>query len=184
MGLASWLVAVSVVLSEEPPASTAEGDYLIGVEDRLQVAVWREPDLNRTVLVRPDGKITFPLIGDLQAVGRAPRQLAEDIGRSLTRFLKEPVVTVTVEEINHFRVYVLGEVGRQGELQLRKPTRLLQVLALAGGLTQYANRGDIILIRDENGKELRQRIDYRKIVNGDRPDLNIFLKPGDTIFVP
>jgi polysaccharide export outer membrane protein len=177
---AAWIVGAAA-FGQEPAA--AEADYLIGVEDRLTVAVWREPDLSRIVTVRPDGKISFPLIGDVQAAGRTPRALGEQVGAALARYVKEPVVTVLVEEINNFKVYVLGEVNQQGALQLRQRTRLLQALALAGGLTQYADRSNVVVVREEAGREVRLKVDYRRLVSGDRPDLNHWLKPGDTVIV-
>lgn len=159
------------------------GEYIIGVEDQLSISIWREPDLDRTVTVRPDGKITFPLVGDIQAEGRTSRQLMVDITGALTKFIKEPVVTVIVEEINSFKVYVLGEVTTQGELRLRRRTRFLDALALAGGLTNFANKSDIILIRNEDGRSVRINVDYRQVIKGEKADSNFFLKPGDTIIV-
>jgi polysaccharide export outer membrane protein len=157
------------------------GEYIIGVEDRLSVAVWREPDLVRTVIVRPDGKITFPLVGDIQASGRSASELDTQITAALEKFIKEPVVSVIVEEINNFKIYLIGEVARQGEIILRRRTRLLQAIALAGGLTAYADKSKVTIIRDENGREVRINIDYRRVASGERPESNIFLKPGDTI---
>ena len=168
---------------EEPPPAAAPGEFIIGVEDRLTISVWREQDLTRTVTVRPDGKIGFPLIGDVQAAGKTPRELDTEVTSALARFIKEPVVAVLVEEINHFKVFVLGEVHTQGQLVLRQPTRLLQALALAGGLTQYADKSNVVLVRTEDGRESRMRVDYRKLVTGDRPESNYDLKPGDTIIV-
>ncbi len=158
-------------------------DYVIGVEDKLNISVWREVDLSRSVTVRPDGKITFPLIGDMQAAGKTPRKLDDEITAAISRFIKEPVVTVLVEEINNFKVFVLGEVQTQGQLILRQRTRLLQALALAGGLTQFADRSNVVIVREEDGREVRVRVDYRKLVSGEKPDLNYFLKPGDTVIV-
>ena len=164
-------------------SSSSSADYVLGVEDRLSLSVWKEPDLTRTVIIRPDGKITSPLVGDIQAAGRTAKQLTADLTTALSRFVKEPVVTVTVEEINNFRIYVLGEVEKQGALVLHRPTRLLEAIALSGGLSQYANRSDVVLIRYDDDKESRTRIDYRKIVSGQKSELNIFLRPGDTIIV-
>jgi polysaccharide export outer membrane protein len=185
-GLAAFFFSLLVSLSSwsaEPKEGATPGDFIIGVEDRLTVSVWREQDLTRTVIVRPDGKIGFPLIGDVQAAGRTPRELAADVTAALARFIKEPVVAVMVEEINHFKVFVLGEVHTQGQLVLRQPTRLLQALALAGGLTQYADKSNVVLFRTEEGRASRMRVDYRKLVTGERPELNYDLKPGDTIIV-
>jgi len=168
--------------AQDAPTASAE-EYVLGVEDKLSVSVWKEVDLTKTVSVRPDGKITFPLVGDAQAAGRTAKQLSEDLTRSLSKFIKEPVVTVVIEEINNFKVFVLGEVTLQGALTLRRRTRLLEAIALAGGMTQYADKSNLVLIRYEDGKESRSRIDYRKVVNGERPEWNVFLRPGDTIIV-
>ena len=164
-----------------PPVGADE--FVLGVEDKLSVSVWKEPDLSKIVSIRPDGKITFPLVGDVQAAGRAPRQLTEDLTKLLGRFIKEPVVTVVVEEINNFKVFVLGEVTIQGSLNLKRRTRLLEAIALSGGLSKFADRSNLLLLRFEDGQETRTRIDYRKVVSGDKPELNVYLKPGDTIIV-
>jgi polysaccharide export outer membrane protein len=170
------------VLGQQDDAP-APSEYTVGVEDRLAISVWNEPELERTVIVRPDGKITYPLVGDIAAAGRTTRQLTNDITEVLARYIKEPVVTVIVEEINSFKVYVLGEVTTQGELQLKKRTRLLEALALAGGLTSFADRSNIVLLRTEGNRDTTTRIDYRRVVKGEDPALNIYLKPGDTIIV-
>lgn len=184
-------LAAAVVLSliggaasgQDAEKVTAEpvAEYVIGVEDRLNISVWHEADLIRTVTVRPDGKITFPLAGDIQAAGKTPHDLDDEMTKALARFIKEPVVTVIVEEINHFKVYVLGEVHTQGQLQLRRRTRLLQAIALAGGLTQYADKANVVVVREQDGRETRMRVDYRKLLTGDKPETNYFLMPGDTI---
>ncbi len=178
--LAGLMAASARAQTKEPEAVP---DFIIGVEDRLAISVWKEADLSRTVGVRPDGKISFPLVGDVQAAGRTSKELDVEMTTALSRFIKEPVVTVLVEEINHFKVFVLGEVHTQGQLVLRQPTRLLQALALAGGLTQYADKSNLVVVREEDGRETRMRVDYKKLVGGERPELNYFLKPGDTIIV-
>ena len=164
-------------------AAAASADYVIGVEDVLAVSVWKEPELTKNVNVRPDGKISFPLVGDLQASGKTPRQLSATLTEALAKFIKEPIVTVTVEQINNFKIYMIGEIGAQGELTLNRRTRLLQAIAQAGGLSPYASK-NIVVVRDEGGREVRTEIDYRKVISGERPELNIYLKPGDTIIVP
>jgi polysaccharide export outer membrane protein len=170
---------------EEPArqAAAATADYVIGVEDQLSISVWKESELTRSVSVRPDGKISFPLVGDLQAAGKTPHQLSQTLTESLARFIKEPIVTVIVEQINNFKVYMIGEIGSQGELTLKRRTRLLQAIAMAGGLSPYASK-NVVVVRDEGGREVRTQIDYRKVISGERPELNIYLKPGDTIIVP
>ncbi|HZN55891.1 MAG TPA: polysaccharide biosynthesis/export family protein [Candidatus Polarisedimenticolaceae bacterium] len=176
------LAGIAGAIAQEHPAPVGE-EYVLGVEDKLSISVWKEPDLLKTVTVRPDGKITFPLVGDVQAAGRTARQLTDDLAKALTRFIKEPVVTVVVEEINNFKVFVLGEVTTQGALTLRRRTRLVEAIALAGGMSQYADKSNVLLMRFEDGKEIRTRIDYRKVVSGERPESNVYLKPGDTIIV-
>ena len=183
-------VALLVLLALRPTPSYGQiavpygpEEFVLGIEDKLSVSVWKEPDLTKTVAIRPDGKITFPLVGDVQAAGRAPRQLTEDLTKLLGRFIKEPVVTVVVEEINNFKVFVLGEVTIQGALNLRRRTRLLEAIALSGGMSRFADKSNLLLLRFEDGKEIRTKIDYRKVVSGERPELNVYLKPGDTIIV-
>jgi len=165
------------------PAAAAFEEYTLGVEDRLSISVWKEADMTKTVAIRPDGKITFPLVGDVQAAGRTARQLTEDLTKLLGRFIKEPVVTVVVEEINNFKVFVLGEVATQGVLTLRRRTRLLEAIALVGGMSKFADKSNVLLLRFEDGKETRTKIDYRKVVSGERPEFNVYLRPGDTIIV-
>ena len=165
----------------EAPAAAEE--FILGIEDKLSISVWKEPDLIKSVSIRPDGKITFPLVGDVQAEGRTPRQLTQDLTKLIGRFIKEPVVTVAVEEINNFKVFVLGEVSLQGALNLRRRTRLLEAIALSGGMSKFADKSSLLLLRFEDGKETRTRIDYRKVVSGEKPELNVYLKPGDTIIV-
>jgi polysaccharide export outer membrane protein len=185
LGLLAAAPAAAQAPQQEDPGRPAPStaDYVVGVEDQLSISVWKEPELTKVVNVRPDGKISFPLVGDLQAAGKTPRQLSQALTESLARFIKEPIVTVTVEAINNFKVYVIGEVGSQGELTLKRRTRLLQAIALAGGLSPYASK-NVVVVRDEGGREVRTEIDYRKVISGERPELNIYLKPGDTIIVP
>ena len=177
------VLAVSIPSLAQNGTPAVVDEYLLGVEDKVTISVWKEPEFTKTLAIRPDGKITFPLVGDLQAAGRTARQLTDDVAKQLARFIKEPVVTVVVEEINNYKVFVLGEVTTQGALNLRRRTRLLEAIAIAGGMSQYADKSNVVLLRFDDGKETRTRIDYRKVVSGERPELNVFLKPGDTIIV-
>ena len=158
-------------------------EYTIGVEDVLTVFIWKEEDLSIRVVVRPDGKISFPLVSDIGVKGLTCQQLAEKIKDKLLMYIKDPNITIIVEEINSFKVYVLGEVNSQGVYTLRSPARLLQVLAMAEGLNEYANKSDLVIIRKEKNREKRIKVDYKKIITGERPDNNIYIKPGDTIIV-
>jgi len=182
---AAALVAAAALAASAPEVvvEPQPGEFVIGVEDVLKVLVWKEPDLTVSVRVRPDGKITVPLLGDVQADGRTPRELTAELSESLSRFIKEPVVTVMVEQINNYKVYVLGEVGSQGVLTLGRPTRLLQALAQVGGLSQYADKSSVVVIREVDGAEVRIPVDYRKLIKGQPEAENIFLRPGDTILV-
>jgi len=168
------------------PAKEASSskDYVIGVEDVLQISVWKNPDLSVTIPVRPDGKISLPLIDDVPAAGLTPDELKKILSDRWSAFLSEPEVSVLVKEVNSFKVYVIGEVARPGELRLKSKLRLLQAIALAGGFTTYADRGKLLVLRDSNGMELRYEINYNKVVSGDKPEDNLVLMPGDTIVVP
>lgn len=163
---------------------TSEGDYQIGVGDVLEIQVWKEPDLTRIVPVRPDGKISFPLLDDLQAEGLTPLQLKKTLTKKLKGFLSSPSVTVLVSEINSYRIYVMGEVLTQGEIPLKSKTTLLQAISMAGGFTAFAHRNDIIVVRNNGKKDVRIAVRYDRILNGKSPEQNLILEPGDTIIVP
>jgi polysaccharide export outer membrane protein len=170
----------------EPAPSVAglAGDYVVGISDVLRISVWGETEtgLDRQVRVRPDGKISFPLVNDIKVAGLSPEEIRNLVANRLTEYIRDPHVAVVVEQINSFTVYVLGEVNQQGPMQFERPTRLLQALASAGGLNQFAKR-QIIIIREQNGVETRMAVDYRKLFAGATSEVNIFLQPGDTILV-
>ncbi len=163
------------------PADSA--NYVIGPEDVLDIYVWKEKDLSRTVPVRLDGKISLPLVDEIQAAGLTPLQLKELLMQRLEEFLGVPSIFVIVTEINSFKVYVLGEVKSPGVYRLRSETSFLQIIAMAGGFTNLADRKRILVIRKENGEERRIPVNYKKIFKGD-PNSNIILKADDTIIVP
>jgi polysaccharide biosynthesis/export protein len=164
--------------------ATADPNYLIGSEDVLDVSVWKEPDFTRTVPVRPDGKISLPLLNDVQAAGLTPPQLAAEITTSLNKFVTNPQVTVIVTRINSQRFYLLGEVARPGAYPLTPGLTLLQALSHAGGFTPYANSKKIYLLREENGAQKKLPFNYKEVIAGKRPEQNIVLKTGDTIVIP
>jgi polysaccharide biosynthesis/export protein len=169
-----------------PPSSSAfgEGDYIFGAEDVIEVSVWKNTELSRTVFVRPDGKISLPLIGDVQATGLTPSELRDAIKVLLRRYKKTPEVSVIVKQINSLSIFLVGEIMQPGKIQLRSETTLLQVITLAGGFTEFANRKKIILLRKENGRERRFKINYNDILSGKNPEGNAVLRRGDTILVP
>jgi polysaccharide export outer membrane protein len=164
--------------------ATTDPSYMIGAEDVLDVNVWKEPDLTRVVPVRPDGKITLPLINDVQAAGSTPQQLAASVTEKLRKFMTDPQVTVIVTQINSQRVFVIGEVLRAGAFPLVPGTTILQALANAGGFTTFANVKKIHVMRMVNGKQTEFPFNYRDVVKGENSDQNIKLQPGDTIVVP
>jgi polysaccharide export outer membrane protein len=165
-------------------AATDDPNYVIGPQDVLDISVWKEPELTRAVPVRPDGKISIPLLNDVQAAGRTPLQLASDITAGLKKFVADPQVTVTVSVINSQRVFILGEVTRAGAYPLLPNMTVLQALSSAGGLTIYANTKKIYILRVEEGKQVKHPFNYKDVLAGRAPDQNILLKAGDTIVVP
>ncbi len=169
--------------SAAAPATT-DPAYRIGPEDVLDIAVWKEPDVSRVVPVRPDGRISLPLVNDVQAAGLTPQQLAGALTERLRKYLNEPQVTVIVTAINSQRVFVVGEVLRAGAFPLLPGMTVLQALSSAGGFTTFADVKKIHVVRVRNGKQLELPFNYRDVLKGDNPEQNIKLEPGDTVVVP
>ncbi len=165
------------------PASVAGPDYVIGADDALHISVWKEPDLTESLPVRPDGKISLPLLNDVVAAGLTPTQLADSITTKLKKYIADPRVTVVVTAMNSQKIYVLGEVLHPGSTALQPNMTVLQALA-SSGFTQFANTKGIYLLRTENGKQLKIPVHYRSLLKGESIDQNLILKPGDTIVVP
>ncbi len=164
-----------------PPAIS--GNYVIGPEDSLQVTVWKEANLSATLPVRPDAKISLPLVGDITAAGFTPMQLAADITTRLKQFVTDPVVDVSVLAVNSKHVFLIGEVGHVGPLAITPGMTILQAIATAGGLTPYANKKKIYILRGDPGKQQKISFDYTKALKkGDMQGVS--LVPGDTIVVP
>lgn len=171
-----------------PPANTVQdtgvpADYVIGADDVLHISVWKEPDLSETLPVRPDGKISMPLLNDIPAAGLTPLQLKDSITEKLKKYISNPSVTVVVTGMNSRRVFVSGEVVKSGPMPLLPHMTVLQALSEAG-FNQFANVKAIYVLRSEDGKQVKIPFDYRKVVKGLNPEKNIELKPGDTIVVP
>jgi polysaccharide export outer membrane protein len=167
------------------PASEAgtASDYVIGADDTLHISVWKEPDLSETLPVRPDGKISMPLLNDVTAAGLTPLQLKDSITEKLKKYIADPRVTVVVTAMNSRRVFVTGEVVHSGPMPLLPRMTMLQALSQAG-FTQFANLKSIYLLRTENGKQEKLPFNYKEVVKGNHPEQNIVLKPGDTLVVP
>jgi polysaccharide biosynthesis/export protein len=158
-------------------------DYVIGADDQLHIMVWNEQNFNETVPVRPDGKISMPLLNDVQAAGLTPLQLKDSLTEKLKKYISDPRVTVVIVAMNSRRVFVTGEVTHTGPMALLPHMTILQALAGAG-FTQFANLKGIYLLRTDNGKQTKIAFNYKEVVKGRHPEQNIPLKPGDTIVVP
>lgn len=165
------------------PGST-DPSYTIGPEDVLNISVWKEPDFSTTVPVRPDGKVSLPLIGDVQAAGKTPEALTADVTTLLKKYVEQPRVTVMVTAINSRRVFLLGEITRPGPIVITPGMTILQAIASAGGPTVYANSKKIYVLRNEKGKQSKYPFNYKEAIKGNIGSQNILLKPGDTIVVP
>jgi polysaccharide export outer membrane protein len=162
-----------------------DGDqYVIGPEDVLYVHVWKEEAVSKTVPVRMDGKISLPLIQEVKAAGLTPLQLKEVLMRKFKEFIENPIVSVTVVEVNSYKVYVMGQVRNPGVLRLRSETTVTQIIVMAGGFTEWANQKKIMIVRKENGREKRIKVNYKKIMDSGNPTSDIILKAGDTIVIP
>ena len=165
-------------------AVTVPTDYVIGAEDVLGVVFWRETEMSGDVAVRPDGMITLPLIGDVKAAGMKPDVLREAIQTAATKYLSEPNVSVVVRQLNSRKVFITGEVMMPGSFPLTGPRTVMQVIALAGGLTEYAKSSEISIMREENGKTRYFKFNYKDVSKGKQLEQNIQLRPSDTIVVP
>ncbi len=166
--------------------ATAQTDpsYKIGAQDVLSISVWKDPELTQTVPVRPDGKISMPLLNDVQAAGLTPNELRDNITEALKKYVADPVVTVIVTQINSQRVYITGEVTHPGAFPLMPGTTILQALSSAGGFTNFANTKKIYMFRMVNGKRVDFPFNYKDVIDGKKLDENVVLQAGDTIVVP
>src|SRR5580698_77205 len=177
--------AIPAIASDDvkKPATT-DPNYVIGAQDVLDVSIWKEQDISRVVPVRPDGKISLPLLNDVQAAGLTPSQLAAEITESLKKYVTSPQVTVIVTTINSQRVYILGEVTRPGAFPMLPGMTVMQGLSSAGGFTAFAKMKSIYVLREESGKKVKYPFNYKEAINGKNSEQDIQLKAGDTIVVP
>lgn len=167
-----------------PPGVTPPAGYVIGPEDVLAVLFWREKDLSVEVSVRPDGMITLPLVNDVKAAGLTPDQLRAALTEAAGRFVEDPNVTVVVKQINSRKVFVTGQVAKPGTYPLMGPTTVLQMLATAGGLMDFAKGDRIVIMRNQGGKTETLKFNYKDVLKGKKLEQNVELRPGDTILVP
>jgi polysaccharide export outer membrane protein len=178
------LIARGLPAAAQTPAVETPADYVIGPEDVLDIAVWNTAEISRTVPVRPDGKISLPLINDIQAAGLTPMQLRDSIVKSLTTYMPTPTVSVIVREVHSFKVTVIGEVKTPGRYELKSRSTVLDVLAMAGGLSQYAARGRIVVLRQESGATRELPFPYDRLTAKAGQQENFCVKPGDIVLVP
>ena len=178
--------AASQAQATAPGASevNAPPGYVIGPLDVLEVLFWKDKDLSAEVVVRPDGKISLPLLNEIDAGGLTPEQLRFSVLESARRFIEEPTATVIVKQINSRNVFIMGEVLKPGTYPLGGPTSVLQLIAIAGGLNEFAARDEIVLLRAGDGQTQRHRVNYNDVLNGKDLKQNLQLRPGDTVVVP
>jgi polysaccharide biosynthesis/export protein len=166
------------------PAVAVPADYVIGPEDVLSVVFWRDKDMTGDVSVRPDGKVSLPLLNDVQAAGLTPAQLRDRLIEASKQYFEDPSVTVVVKQMNSRKVFITGEVNKPGPYPLVGPTTVLQLISIAGGLRDYADSKKILIVRNENGRPMSYLFNYRDVVSRKNLRQNIELKPGDTVIVP
>lgn len=171
-----------------PPAApsgvTPPADYVVGPEDVLGIVFWRERDLSGDAVVRPDGKISLPLLNDIEVAGLTPDQVRERVTERAREFVEEPTATVVVKQIHSRKVFITGNVERVGPFPLIQQTTVLQLISMAGGLREFADASNIVVLRLENGKQLTFQFNYNDVKNRRNLHQNILLKPGDTVIVP
>lgn len=179
------LLAIALLLPGMATAQQVSGlEYRIGPEDILHISVWKEKDLDRKVLVRPDGGVSFPLVGDMQVSGRTPLEVQDEIRSRLQRYVPDAEVTVSVDKISGYTVFVLGEVNNPGQFTLGRYVDVVQALTLAGGTTPYASERNMQILRRQDGREVTYRFDFRDIKRGRKLEQNIILQSGDVVVVP
>ena len=167
-----------------PAGAPLPDDYVIGTDDVLTIVFWREKDLSGEVAVRPDGRISLPLLNDIDAAGLTPEQLRLRVTEAAGKLLEEPTVTVVVKQINSRKVYITGQVGKPGPYPLTGTTTVVQLITLAGGVLEYADEKNISILRTEHGKHVRLRFNFDEVKKGKKLEQNILLKPGDSVIVP
>jgi polysaccharide biosynthesis/export protein len=167
------------------PAKAHDNEFVIGNDDVLAINVWKEPDVSRNVPVRSDGKISLPLVGEVQAAGRTPLALEQEISAKLKNYISEPEVTVIVQQINSQKFNILGQIVRPGSYVIANSTTVLDAIALAGGFRDFAKQKSIYVLRQNaDGSQSRLPFNYKDVIKGKQPEQNVKLQPGDTIVVP
>jgi len=184
VGCLLLLSASSLSALAQSGAADRTPAYRIGAEDVLEISVWREPELQREVLVRPDGGISFPLAGDIDVAGRTPREVEVDIAKRIRKYIPEAVVSVSVKKVSGYTIFVIGKVNNPGQFVLGRYVDVMQALTLAGGLTPYASEGNIKVLRRSKDDERTFDFEYNDVKKGRNLDQNIVLQSGDVVVVP
>jgi polysaccharide export outer membrane protein len=167
-----------------PAGVTPPAGYVIGPDDQLSIVYWRDKDLSAEVVVRPDGLISLPLLNDVTAAGLTPEELRVVITKGASKFIEEPTVSVVVKAINSRKVFITGQVGKPGPYPLSGPTTVLQLISTAGGVAEYAKKSEIVILRNENGRQTTFPFNYNAVLKRKNLTQNIELRPGDTVIVP
>jgi polysaccharide export outer membrane protein len=166
------------------PAKKKDASYLIGPEDVLEISVWKDPELTKQVIVRPDGRISFPLIGEVEAGGHTVKSLEDKLKKKISEYIPDAMLTVIVIQVNSIKVYVVGKVARPGEYRIGCAINIMQALSLAGGLSAFADANSILILRSEKGSQNKIPFNYKEVRKGEKLEQNIILKTGDVIVVP
>lgn len=184
--IATFLLFSLVASADEKftGASTNPDDYRVGPEDVLFISVWKEEELQREVLVRPDGGVSFPLAGDVQVAGKTPAEVEQEIAARIQKYIPEAVVSVSVKKVSGYTIFVSGKVKKPGKFVVGRYMDVLQAIALAGGLGTFADEDSIKVIRRQNGKQVIHKFNYKEVKRGKNLDQNIILKSGDVVVVP
>jgi len=178
------LISGPVAFAQAPAAGLDSTTYRLGPEDVLEISVWREDALKREVLVRPDGGISYPLIGEIQAAGKTVNDLREEITKRLEKFVPDAAVSVTVLKTGSQRIYVLGKVTKPGEFPVGRSVDVLQALSMAGGLTPFADANGIRIMRRDGDRQVVLPFEYGRVTRGEKLEQNVLLRPGDVVVVP
>jgi len=169
---------------QTPQGVVPPPDYVIGPDDQLSIVFWSEKNMSSDVVVRPDGKISLPLVNDVQAAGLTPEQLRQSLAQAASKYIEDTTVAVVVKQINSLRVYITGLVAKPGPYHLTSGLTVLQLIAVAGGLAEWADKSHIKIMRTENGRPVSYRFNYKEVLEGKNLKQNLELKPGDTVIVP
>jgi len=180
----SMPTAAVAAAAPRPTDPVVPPGYVIGTDDVLSIVYWKDKDMSSEAQVRPDGRIALPLINDVQAAGLTPEQLREKLTEESKKFMEDASITVVVRQINSRKAFITGEIYKPGTYPLTSPTTVMQLIAMAGGLREYANAKKIVIMRSENGNQKSLPFNYKDIVEGKNLQQNIELKPGDTVIVP